>query len=530
MKSKRLIQILVVFAMMFSTMGSSQPALASTNSTVQSEPIVINRNLSIWDATYIGFVSSGIVEKWHLELTEPENFEISVSTAAGDLVPLILLLDSNGIELAQGVGSLTSSQPAGTYYIQVEPESGSGFYFLKLKQIVASVPTVTTTASPTTLNVGESALVTVTLSNVPAEGYTSAEFTCTYDTTLLEVSNIVVNGLFGADAAVAINGPQNGTFIVAIAGSNGNKATTSGTVFTFNVKGLLAGQAAVDCTARVSKGDNVLTSIDWVGTSVTVVGDVPTDTPTPFPTFTSTPDGSPAPTFTSTPDGSPAPTFTSTPDGSPAPTFTSTPDGSPGPTFTSTPDGSPAPTFTSTPDGSPAPTFTSTPDGSPAPTVTPDGSPTIAPTFTSTPGASPTPLPDGFVAGKVIASKVATVGLYDSGGSLVISAPTANDGAFQLSAPAGTYTLVAVASGFLSAEGSVTLTSGSTVTQPDVTLLAGDIDNNNVIDQFDAMTIGMSYNTATPAAADLNNDGTINVLDLELLAQNYRETGPIAWQ
>ncbi len=44
------------------------------------------------------------------------------------------------------------------------------------------------------------------------------------------------------------------------------------------------------------------------------------------------------------------------------------------------------------------------------------------------------------------------------------------------------------------------------------------------------MTIGMSYNTATPAAADLNCDGTINVLDLELLAGNYRKVGPVAWQ
>ena len=65
---------------------------------------------------------------------------------------------------------------------------------------------------------------------------------------------------------------------------------------------------------------------------------------------------------------------------------------------------------------------------------------------------------------------------------------------------------------------------------PNVSLLAGDIDNNGVIDQFDAMTVGMSYNTATPAAADLNNDGTINVLDLELLASNYRKPGAIAWQ
>jgi len=47
-----------------------------------------------------------------------------------------------------------------------------------------------------------------------------------------------------------------------------------------------------------------------------------------------------------------------------------------------------------------------------------------------------------------------------------------------------------------------------------------------VIDQFDALTIGMSYNSSTPEAADLNNDAVINFLDLELLAENYRQTGP----
>ena len=87
----------------------------------------------------------------------------------------------------------------------------------------------------------------------------------------------------------------------------------------------------------------------------------------------------------------------------------------------------------------------------------------------------------------------------------------------------------ATASGFLSAAGSVTITAGETGTKPAITLLAGDIVNNDVIDQFDAMTIGMSYNTAIPEAADLNGDGIINVLDLELLAGNYRVTGPIEW-
>ncbi len=104
------------------------------------------------------------------------------------------------------------------------------------------------------------------------------------------------------------------------------------------------------------------------------------------------------------------------------------------------------------------------------------------------------------------------------------------DGTFSLTAAPGTYTVVATASGFLKAQGSVTLSDGQTSTLSTVSLLAGDIDGNNVIDQYDALTIGMSYNTGSPAAADLNNDGIINVLDLELLARNYRASGALTWQ
>jgi len=122
-----------------------------------------------------------------------------------------------------------------------------------------------------------------------------------------------------------------------------------------------------------------------------------------------------------------------------------------------------------------------------------------------------------------------TVSLYDATNTLVTSVTANLDGTFSLTAPAGTYSARATASGFLAAQGSIAIGAGSNSSLPTITLLAGDIDGNNVIDQFDALTIGMSYNTNTPAAADLNNDNTINVLDLELLAKNYRETGPLAW-
>jgi hypothetical protein len=167
-------------------------------------------------------------------------------------------------------------------------------------------------------------------------------------------------------------------------------------------------------------------------------------------------------------------------------------------------------------------------------TVTPTAieSPTATPTATQigSPTATLPPSTSGALTGHVLASDVVTVSLYDAADTLVTSVTANVDGTFSLTAPAGTYTVRATATGFLSAEGAVTLTGGNTTTMPNVILQAGDVDGNNVIDQFDAMTIGMNYNASTPAAADLNNDGVINVLDLELLASNYRETGPTVWE
>jgi hypothetical protein len=130
----------------------------------------------------------------------------------------------------------------------------------------------------------------------------------------------------------------------------------------------------------------------------------------------------------------------------------------------------------------------------------------------------------------VLANKPVTVSLYNANNSLVTSVVANADGTFSLTAAAGTYTITAEASGFLDAQGPAVITAGETTTKPTVSLIAGDIDGNGVIDQYDAMTIGMSYNTSSPDAADLNADGIINVLDLEILASNYRASGALNWQ
>jgi murein DD-endopeptidase MepM/ murein hydrolase activator NlpD len=502
-----------------------------------------------WDTLYTGTLDTYRYERWPLTLTETQTFTVTATGTTPGLVPVIVLLDANGNEITRGTGTLTITQPAGNYYVQIQPEAGQGFYDLMLQGMGSSNPTPTPTTSPggptptsttnpggptptsttnpggptptsttnpggptptsttnpggptstpttnpssptststtdtggptptsttnpggptptpttnpggptptsttnpggptptsttnpsgptptpnnpyTTIDtpgsvgIGETILVTVYLNNVPPSGYTSVEYTCTYPPDLVAISNILVTDLFGTDPAVAIFGPQGGSFIVAIAGSNGQKATTSGAVFSFNVTGLQAGQASIACVARASTGDGLLTVIDSVAVDITV-GSVPTPTPTIDPG-------------------------------------------------------------------------------------------TISPVL----------------AGQVLATKSVTVNLYDAGNFLIASTAANMDGTFSLTAPPGNYTVVAAAAGFLNAQGPAILTAGITTTKATISLLAGDIDGNNVIDQYDAMTIGMNYNMATPDAADLNADGTINVLDLEDLADNYRASGALNWQ
>jgi murein DD-endopeptidase MepM/ murein hydrolase activator NlpD len=527
----------------------------------------VNRGILDWNINYQGSVDPYRRERWSLMLINDSKFEVNVSPTAIGLVPVIVLLDSGGNEITRANGTLSTTQPAGFYYVEIRSDAGTGYYNMiatKLESGGATVtpsptgtssvpgtptptgtltgsetptptgtpsgfetptPTITLPASETPtptpgdvtpgatdtftptpygltpdltqtsiaatqtansdfatqtsvaatltadpyiqtaiaatgtanaltmtaiaytppptgtpvasqtavptptgpyvlvdviqpmLTFDQTSLVNVSLNNVPPEGYTSTEFVCTYDPSIVEASNILAAELFGSDPASALSGPQNGQFILAIAGSNGKKATSSGTAFTFSVRGLQVGQTTVQCTARISTGQGSLQSIAYIPDLVTVTGAVMSPTPS---------------------------------------------------------------------------------------------------------GAA--------VTGQVIASKPVTIQLYDASNALVISQAANPDGTFSLLVGGGTYTIVASAPGFLNAQGFMNLVDGVTQAKPPIQLLAGDIDGNSVIDQFDALTIGMNYGASAPAAADLNNDGVINVLDLELLAANYRRSGAISWQ
>lgn len=457
----------------------------------------------------------------------------------------------------------------------------------------SDTPSVSTSINPASMSVGESATVTVSLNNVPAEGYTSAEFVCGYDPTLVETGNISTTGLFGADAAVAINTPQSGTFILAIAGSNGNKASASGAVFTFSAKGLTQAQTVIECSARVSTGIDILTPLPSTGAALTVLGIEPTPTETPswaifrnlrygfefmYPSQGQILSGStdnyarinlpfvPGTNLSEkylevivrenvnlcrSPLADSSMLVTSEAvviNGIPFLKETGE-DGSAGHIHKWTAYSTLHNIACISLDfimnvvnpgmfATPPPLYDEAAESAVFGQIVSSYSqwleliPTPTPTFIFTPTAAPTAtsIPNAILYGRVIAGKVVTVRLYSMDQTFVAAVNANPDGTFQFSLPPGTYSIVATANGFLRAQGTVTLTGGETRSMPMLSLPAGDIDDDNSIDQFDAMTIGFNYGSAEPPGADLNNDGIINAIDLELLAQNYRRTGPVVWE
>lgn len=416
MKTSIPVRVLLLAVMLVSALGTSTQAFAKSEAAPYLPAQIIIRSTTFWDATFSGTVNADRFERWSLQIEEASSFSVTVTALTGDLVPSIYLLDSgeNEIASAAGVSSetvLTTTQPAGEFFIQIQPASGGGTYSMVIRKTDAPVvdPNAVIVLNPASIDIGDVSTATVMLNNVPEGGYASAEFTCSYDVAFVEVSNISEAGLFGSDSAVVLNGPQDGSFIIAIAGSNGQRAMSSGAAFTFSVLGLQAGQTTITCQVRVSTG-NSLTTLDPVSVTLTIAE------------------------------------------------------------------------------------------------------------------------PEGTITGTVLASKPVTVTLYNQDSSVAATTTADENGNFSITAPPGSYTIVASALGFLKAQGSPTVTGGGTTVMQTIQLLAGDIDGNDVIDQFDAMTIGFNYGLSTPDAADLNNDGIIDVLDLELLAANYRQAGALNWQ
>ncbi len=63
-----------------------------------------------------------------------------------------------------------------------------------------------------------------------------------------------------------------------------------------------------------------------------------------------------------------------------------------------------------------------------------------------------------------------------------------------------------------------------------ITLLAGDVTQDDLIDSYDLDIVSERYRRAE-MTADLNADGKMDILDLSLVSGNYSRRGPVSnWQ
>ena len=140
----------------------------------------------------------------------------------------------------------------------------------------------------------------------------------------------------------------------------------------------------------------------------------------------------------------------------------------------------------------------------------------------------------GRVSGRVILERrMSSAGATVSVGALSMTTDPAGIIAPE-NLPAGTHTIEATHPSYLRSWRSFTLLAGETLVLPDVTLLGGDVDQDDHIYQLDSQFLGLAWNS-TPAdthwrqAADITDDQAINVLDMVAVQFNWGATAPGAW-
>jgi hypothetical protein len=222
------------------------------------------------------------------------------------------------------------------------------------------------------------------------------------------------------------------------------------------------------------------------------------------------------------------------------------------------------PTLTNTPTPSPTsalqPTITNTPTPTKTPTptltVTPSPTPTVTPTPTPLPTLTPTPDPN--LSHVKIEAQLPGIGLSETSGTKT-PVRTARDLEMQIfnssntqvktirdavafdgniykgnikvgnDLPAGSYTIKIRLDNTLWRQipGIVRLAPSSTADTTRVVLINGDVDGNNEMNLEDYKALINCYKTATTcedryrSKADLNDDGTTNEVDYNLLLKNF---------
>jgi hypothetical protein len=100
--------------------------------------------------------------------------------------------------------------------------------------------------------------------------------------------------------------------------------------------------------------------------------------------------------------------------------------------------------------------------------------------------------------------------------------------------PTGTQLITIRRDGFLRTWRQVDVVADQTLNLPDVTLLGGDVNGDDTIDQYDAASISVAWNATSGnanwnARADITDDGHINVLDIIAVQYNWEREAPGPW-
>ncbi len=153
-----------------------------------------------------------------------------------------------------------------------------------------------------------------------------------------------------------------------------------------------------------------------------------------------------------------------------------------------------------------------------------------------TPDPTDPPEDEVQISGQVIvpAEKYAsvTISVYDLDGQPVTEISPDAAGKFNLTLAAAAYEFEASLAGYLTARGAFEAQANTPLGLPAITLIAGDVTGDGLIDDLDVVTMGATYKLLPlkNTAADLNGDNQVDILDLVALANHYGIAGLQTWK
>jgi hypothetical protein len=357
-------------------------------------------------------------------------------------------------------------------------------------------PLTLTLDGPATVTPGETFSVNLKAQNIPEPGLYGVQLEVNYDPALISASNLQVN----PDLSFVVFNSADNTAgrIRLVASQQGKVPGLTGddvTLLTFDATATNSAGSVTFTFENVKLSDAQAQSFDFISQSYAVsitepVTPEPTDEPTSEPTAEPTDEPTPEPTDEPTPE----------------------------------------PTVEPTDEPTVEPTTEPTDEPTAEPTAEPTDEPTAEPTEEPTPEPTTANLSGQVIlAGRADSDWSGAAVSLDENGPVSTTDATGNFSIADVAVGTLNY-ITADAPGYLSA-----VCTEVTVIAPEtgleaVSLLSGDIDDDDVVDITDATAVGASFGqTGQDLPADITQDGLIDIFDIVLVSVNFGQAGPQTW-